>query len=382
MKASTRKRQRNEEQSRGFESSVTRAVNASPNPTVIELFAGAGGSTLGIKQAGFEVRAAVEIDPTKAATLVRNHPHLRVLGHGGSNGDVRLISGDNLASFARLDGSRLDTLVACPPCQGYSLRGKKDATDPRNSLYLDFLRLTEELHPLSVVFENVPGMALLYDGRFLTDLLKRLEKIGYATAVWHLRASDLGVPQIRERIFVIGTLGREPGKPPRNRRAVGVWEAIADLPVMSPRPRGAKSKEAPYRGPPRSSYAAKLRGKRSSVTGCERTRHSPRLVDRFRGLRWERTDSSTWHRRLHPQKPASTLTAGTRTLTACRPVHPFAHRVLTVREAARLASFPDWYAFPDHTAEAWSQIGNSVPPVMARAVFMRLRAFLLSVREA
>ena len=365
----------------GFESSGTRAVNASPSPTAIELFAGAGGSTLGMKRAGFEVRAAVEIDPAKVTSLVTNHPRIPVLGLGDSDGDVRRIDGDELTSFAGLNGSRLDTLVACPPCQGYSTGGKKDPTDPRNSLYLEFVRLAKELQPSSVVFENVPGMETMYQGRFLKDLLGRLNGIGYLTTVWHLKASDLGVPQIRERIFVLGLLGRVPGKPPRKRRALHVWNAIADLPVIPTRPRGAKSRAAPYRGTPRSSYAAKLRGKRSSVTGCERTRHAKSLVDRLRLLRWDQVDSPTWHRRLHPRKPATALTAGTRSLTACRPVHPYAHRVLTVREAARLASFPDWYAFPDHTAEAWSQIGNSVPPLMARAVFMRLRSFLSSARE-
>jgi DNA (cytosine-5)-methyltransferase 1 len=99
-------------------------------------------------------------------------------------------------------------------------------------------------------------------------------------------------------------------------------------------------------------------------------------VKRFRKIKWGQRDRPTDHRRLHPHKPAPTITAGTRSLTSCRPIHPYADRVLTVREAARLASFPDWYEFPPLTAEAWSQIGNSVPPLMAKAVFGRVKSFL------
>lgn len=333
---------------------------------------------MGLSRAGFSVRVAVDIDPARALSLAANHPRTRVLGIPGTCGDVREISGAELVAMSGLSEQVLDLLVACPPCQGYSLQGRRDADDPRNHLYREFVRLASELRPLALTFENVPGMASLNRGLFLSDLLDSLEMIGYESVVWRLRASELGVPQMRERIFVVGLRGQEPGTPPRKRREVSVWDAIADLPVLPPRPRGSEWRKARYRRRPRSSYAAALRGRRTTVTGCERTDHDPSLVERFRKLRWEEVDPPTWHRRLHPHKPAPTLTAGSRSRTACRPVHPYAHRVLTVREAARLASFPDWYRFPNNTAEAWSQIGNSVPPLMARAVFARLRSFLSS----
>lgn len=159
---------------------------------------------------------------------------------------------------------------------------------------------------------------------------------------------------------------------------MNVWNSIADLPVGSPREKYAPSAFLSYRAPPSSAYAAFLRGRNTKVDSCETTRHQPRLVKRFRAIRWGQIDGPTRHRRLHPHRPAPTITAGTHDLTSCRPLHPYANRVLTVREAARLASFPDWYRFPSFTAESWSQIGNAIPPLMAQAVFDRVNSFLAS----
>lgn len=342
----------------------------------IDLFAGAGGTTLGLRRAGFDVRLAVELDPAKALALAGNHPRTNVLGLPGTVGEVRKLAAADIATAAGLNGGSPDLVVGCPPCQGYSTQGKHRSDDARNYLYMEFVRLVEGLGPKAVVFENVPGMATLHDGRFLADLLERLGHIGYEPTVWHLKASELGVPQVRQRLFVAALAGTKPGRPPYRRRAVAVWDAIADLPAAPAKPRGEPSRPVRYSGSPRSAYAAALRGKRQTVTGCEVSRHSPSLVARFRRLEWGQADQPTWHRRLHPHQPAPTLTAGTRTRTACRPVHPYADRALTVREGARLASFPDWYKFPPQIAEAWSQIGNCVPPLMAEAVFRRVWVFL------
>jgi len=353
-------------------------ISCGMKPVAVEVFAGAGGAGLGLTWAGFDTRVAVEIDATKAATYSLNHPRTRVLGANGTRGDVREVSGKDLAAIAEIDGTVLDLLVGCPPCQGFSVCGKRDPNDPRNRLYLEFVRLARELRPRAIVFENVPGFVSLHDGAFFRDLKSRLDKIGYKITVWFLRASDLGVPQDRQRVFVVGMRDKAPGTPPPRKRGpkVNVWNSISDLPVARPRERGASSAFLSYRRPPPSVYAAFLRGRNAKVDSCERTRHQPTLVKRFRTIRWWQIDRLTRHRRLHPHRPAATITAGTRDLTSCRPVHPYADRVLTVREAARLASFPDWYRFPPLTAEAWSQIGNAVPPLMAQAVFGRVKSFL------
>ncbi len=352
-------------------------------PIAIEVFAGAGGAGLGLEWAGFDTRVAVEMDATKANTYSLNHSRTHVLGANGTRGDIREISGNDLAAIAQLDRIKLDLLVGCPPCQGFSTRGKRDPRDPRNYLYLEFVRIAKELKPRAVVFENVPGFVSLHRGSFFRDLKSRLQKIGYKITVWTVSANDFGVPQARKRVFVVGMRGKTPGTPPRKRGfEPNVWESISDLPVAKPRERESPSAFLSYRRKPPSAYASFLRGRNAKVDFCETTRHAPTLVKRFRKLRWGETDRPTDHRRLDPHKPAPTITAGSRTLTSCRPIHPYADRVLTVREAARLASFPDWYSFPPLTAEAWSQIGNAVPPLMAKAVFGRVKSFLDSGQKA
>ena len=139
----------------------------------IDLFAGAGGTTLALTRTGFIVPVAVEIDPAKAATLKANNPGVAVLGLPGTVGDVAKIDADDIYNAGLLRHERLDLLVACPPCQGYSTQGKQSPRDPRNRLFEDLLRLVEELNPRAVVVENVPGMASTHGGRFLSELLFR-----------------------------------------------------------------------------------------------------------------------------------------------------------------------------------------------------------------
>jgi DNA (cytosine-5)-methyltransferase 1 len=347
-------------------------------PTAVDLFAGAGGTTLGLRWAGFDVRVAVDKDRTKARWLARNHPNLPVLGAGRRTGNVRLLHGKDLASSGKLDGGPPDLLVACPPCQGYSLQGSRRVRDSRNELYADFLRLCAEMKPRAVSFENVPGMATLGQGRYLADLVNRLDELDYESSVWNLTASDYGVPQARDRLFVVGLVDRRIRLPRRRLQKVTVSEAIADLKTTDIEQGRTGSRAIGYAKPAESQYALRLRGGRQTVTGCEASRHSAELVARFHRLGPGEVDAKTRHRRLDPDAQATTLTAGTKSLTACRPVHPYEDRVLTVREAARLASFPDWYRFPWQIAEAWSQVGNAVPPLMAAAVFGSIRSALIA----
>lgn len=345
-------------------------------PLAIDLFAGAGGTTLGLRRAGYDVRIAVDMDPYKASTLSSNHPGTSVLGLPGTTGDIRMISGEDLLAFGKIRKGHVALLVACPPCQGFSMQGNRNPDDERNGLYLEFLRLARETYPKAVAFENVPGIMNFHEGKVFLDLQETLHGMKYETEFWKLNSRDLGVPQARERVFIIGVRnGYVPEPPRRCEYNVNVWETIADLPVR----RCTLARQTlpiSYRCDPRSKYASAMRGRRARVANCEMTVHAPGLSRRIRHLKWGERDEATWHRRLHPHKPAPTITAGSRTRTACRPIHPFADRVLTVREGARLASFPDWYRFPPHKAEAWSQIGNCVPPLMAQRVFEQVRKCL------
>ena len=341
-------------------------------PTAIDLFSGAGGLALGLEWSGFDLRVAVDSDAGKAVWLARNHPRVKVLGTEGSAGDLRLIRGQDILAAGDLQEGELDLLVGCPPCQGYSLLGNRNVRDRRNYLYRHFLRLVSEMKPRAVGFENVPGMLSIGDGRFVADLVGSLEGLGYGVASGLVNASRFGVPQGRQRFFAIGLSDDAPSLSDGTSQPVAAGDAIADLPTRPLIPGEAATTEIAYSSQPRIAYARELRGDRTAVGNCEVTRHVPELLKRFRSLGPGDCDSKTRHRRIDGNLPSPTLTAGTPDRTACRPVHPTENRVLTVREAARLTSFPDWYAFPRQIAEAWSHIGNSVPPLMARDVFRPL----------
>ena len=347
---------------------------ASRLPAAIDLFSGVGGTALGLEWAGFDVRLAVDCDAAKANWLARNHPAAKVLGLDGSEGDLLKIEPDRLLSEAGLTPGGLSLLAGCPPCQGYSLQGNRDVEDARNLLYRRYLTFVEALRPAAIGFENVPGMETIGDGCFLSDLLSELDRIGYNVRAFHANARLLGLPQDRERIFVVGLLNSSPNLPTEGTHVEGSGPSIVDLPERALIRDEVTSRPVTYRRPPATAYARALRydRRRPKVRNCEVTRHAEKVVRRFRTLDPGESDAATHHRRLDPAEPSTTLTAGTPSRTACRPVHPRKDRVLTVREAARLTSFPDWYEFPRQIAEAWCLIGNAVPPLMAREVFRPL----------
>src|SRR6266550_2023105 len=174
---------------------VVRAHRAATGrPIAVDLFAGAGGAALGLRHAGFDVPIAVEIDREKATTLQRNHPGTNVLGVS-SPGDIRYLSGADILGSGGLAPRDVDLLVACPPCQGFSLLGRRDPKDRRNDLFRDIVRITVDLSPTVLVVENVPGMLTLAGGAAVKELRSSLEDIGYTTAIWDLNAANFGVPQ-------------------------------------------------------------------------------------------------------------------------------------------------------------------------------------------
>jgi DNA (cytosine-5)-methyltransferase 1 len=340
-------------------------------PTAIDLFSGVGGTALGLEWAGFDLRLAVDFDPAKAMWLARNHPGRRVLGIEGTEGDLTKLRPDQLLSEARVRKRELGLLVGCPPCQGFSLQGNREVEDERNYLYRRYLEMVREIEPAAVGFENVPGIETLGDGRFISDLLSELDSLGYNVRAIRANARRFGVPQDRERLFVVGVSQGKPPRPREREKERRVGPAIADLPERALVPRETESVAVPYAAEPGSGYAEALRtaDEDPGVRNCEVSRHDDGILSRFRDLEPGDVDPATHHRRLREDKPSTTLTAGTPSRTACRPIHPSKDRVLTVREAARLTSFPDWYRFPRQIAEAWCLIGNAVPPLMAREIF-------------
>ena len=359
---------------------------AASRPVAIDLYAGVGGLSLGLKQAGFNVAAGVEADALTARYYQFNHPGTSVL-----TSQVGTAIKDRLVA-AVPPGRELALVVGGPPCQGFSWAGRRRVSDRRNREVPCFAEMVLALRPLAFVMENVRG--ILTTGMAQLNAATRSLATGYRVCEPQLlRASDFGVPQARERVFLVG-IRRDVGGLPAGIEAVDgtcptVADAIGDLPTASARePGGALG--VSYAVNPGSLFAKEMRGHTRSIgdrhnspmwderfcTNAVRTRHSETVRTRFRDLAAGEQDPVSRLRRLDPNGVAVTIRAGTPpdygSRSAPRPIHPFEDRVLTTRECARLQSFPDWYLFHPTKWHGNQQVGNAVPPLLARAVGLNL----------
>lgn len=346
--------------------------------------------SLGFEQAGFDVVCAVEHDPVHCGSHKFNFPQTAVLC-----ADVADVSGSQLREAAGLgDSQSVDCLFGGPPCQGFSFIGKRLLDDPRNALLGHFIRIAGELKPRFVVMENVPGIASGGHRGILDEAIIELESFGYSVVAPQriLDASQFGVPQKRRRFFLIAYAEgeRAPGYPQAREgtHAVSVWDAIGDLPS----PEGFSSllegdvEEHVQLLEPTSTYAARLRGlvvdrgdysyprspKPCGLTSSMRTVHTGKSIARFEATLPGSVEPVSRFLRLDPSGQCNTLRAGTAAdrgaYTSPRPIHPVEPRCITVREAARLHSYPDWFRFHSTKWHGFRQVGNSVPPLLARAV--------------
>jgi DNA (cytosine-5)-methyltransferase 1 len=364
-------------------------------PVAIDLFAGAGGLSLGFELAGFDVVAAVEYDPVHAATHAYNFPDAPVVCR-----DVRRVQPAELLAVAREGWQRhhpdeawdgiVDVVVGGPSCQGFSAMGKQDADDDRNELVSEFVRLVEGVAPRAFVMENVPGILAPQFRPLLDSAIARFEAAGYTICDFEtpLDATEFGVPQRRKRVFIVGVSEGLELTPiaTSSANATSVAEALAGLPSIEGRTQAdgelleMNDGQAEAYGNATNAYLSQLRNMRPRrasgldgvLSGYRATEHRKSSIDRFRELEQGATDkvSRTW--RLVESQPARTLRAGTGrergAFSAARPLHPVEPRVITVREAARLHSFPDWFRFHTTNWHGHRQIGNAVPPLMAKAV--------------
>lgn len=368
-------------------------------PIAIDLFAGAGGLSLGFEQAGFDVAAAVEFDPIHAATHQVNFPNSAVLCR-----DVRKVTGEEIRAAAGIGRRAVDVVVGGPPCQGFSLIGHRNLGDRRNELVFHFLRLVLELRPRTFMMENVPGMAIRPHTEVLDELVEKFQDAGYRLRLPYriLRATDYGVPQDRRRLFLFGARSdaRIPEYPEATTflpvKANGhlgglvpcptVRDAIGDLPDIEEREELFETDElrANLRGG--SEYARILRGEVRDprdhsyprdgdprvLTGCLRAKHTAESRRRFAAAAPGTTEPISRFYKLSWTGVCNTLRAGTASdrgaFSAPRPIHPERPRCISVREAARLHSYPDWFRFHRTIWHGFRQIGNSVPPFLARSI--------------
>ncbi|MEI8325630.1 MAG: DNA cytosine methyltransferase [Betaproteobacteria bacterium] len=362
-------------------------------PIGIDLFAGAGGLSLGFEQAGFDIAAAVEIDPIHCATHEFNFPNSKAIC-----ASVVDLTGDEIRKRASLKKIDIDVIFGGAPCQGFSLMGKRALDDVRNQLVFHYVRLIAELRPKHFVFENVKGLTLGKHVRFLDELIASLSDAGYKTQLPFrvLNAADFGVPQQRHRLFLIGArLDQElPVYPQPLKLRPTVWDAIGDLPDANQFDELTTSDAVAFEWESRTTYARQLRGfiddptdfsyRRNFnphvLTSSLRTAHTPLSQERFVATANGDTEPVSRFKKLHPDGLCNTLRAGTDSargaFTSPRPIHPHLPRVITVREAARLHSYPDWFRFHATKWHGFRQIGNSVPPLLGRAVAAQVMAAL------
>ncbi len=355
-------------------------------PIGVDLFAGAGGMSLGFEQAGFDVVAAVELDPVHAAVHKYNFPRCAVLPRS-----VTHVSGDDIRAAAGIGNRRVDVVFGGAPCQGFSLIGQRALDDPRNGLVKDFVRIVRELDAAYFVFENVKGLTVGKHRKFLFELIEEFEAAGYEVQKdWRvLNAADYGVPQDRQRLILMGAKRGEevPAYPTTIAERPTCQAALADLPdaELFEELRSSDYVETSDFGKP-SKYAEPLRGlgndawafghprkwDPSLLTSSARTEHTEISRRRFRETDQGRVEPISRFFKLPADGVSNTLRAGTDSargaFTSPRPIHYAYARCVTVREMARLHGFPDWFRFNATKWHGARQIGNAVPPPLARAV--------------
>ena len=395
---------------------MRKSLDHSEKPKVFDLFAGAGGFSLGFHQAGFETLGMLEIDLWATDTLKNNFPSSDVLHQS--------IIDFNAEKYFQTLGQTPSIIIGGPPCQGFSLcrRGTGEPTDPRNELLFEFLKVVKAVQPDVFVIENVANLfkAKNKDKVFVRDVLREeIEGLGYNFYINVLDATHFGVPQMRKRCFIIGS--KRILKTPypiqthiftdqsdlltNYKQTPSLWEAISDLPVLDA---GQGAEVAQYDKEPLTDYQRMLRNSPYELYNHKAMRHSKRMVQRFEAMNWGQSGSDVPdhlkprkrnsdkissfvydqnNRRLFPDRPSHTIPAS----FYANFVHPFQHRNFTAREGARIQSFPDDYQFLGkptvvstkllqregrneelHLCQ-YNQVGNAVPPLLARAVAEHLK---------
>lgn len=340
-------------------------------PKVIDLFAGVGGLSLGFEDCGFEVVLANEYDSSIAAAYEVNHIGTRMIV-----GDITSL---NLEKTFGAYAGKIDVVIGGPPCQGFSQKGqRKTIHDERNFLFKYYVKVVELVKPQYFVMENVPNLLTAEGGYFRKEIEELFNSMGYQLKMGVLKASDYGVPQNRRRAVIIGKRGGEAPDLPKPRNvSVTIWDAISDLAYLGS---GEGTEEQDYRSEPQSEYQKRLRAGSTVLHNHVATKHSDLALERLamippnagkEALPEEHLTKSiysgTWTR-MRKDEISVTITTRFDTPSSGKFTHPFLDRAITVREAARIQSFPDNFQFVGNKGSQMKQVGNAVPPLLARAI--------------
>ena len=339
--------------------------------TMIDLFSGVGGLSLGFEMAGFNAVLANEYDGSIAESYVKNRPHVKMIVNDITKLPIQ-------ETFSEYRG-KVDLIVGGPPCQGFSQKGqRKSINDERNFLFRYYYEVVALVKPKYFVMENVPNLLTTENGFFKNEIETLFESIGYKIVADVLNASDFGVPQNRKRAVIIGRLGDyalSMPKPKTNK--VTIWDAISDLAYLES---GEGTEIQEYRYAPQSEYQKILRKNSSVLYNHVATKHSDLALERLRLIPPNKGRevlppehltksiySGTWSRMLKDDISV-TITTRFDTPSSGRFTHPFLNRAITVREAARIQSFPDTFVFYGNKTSQMKQVGNAVPPFLAKAI--------------
>jgi DNA (cytosine-5)-methyltransferase 1 len=344
---------------------------------VIDLFAGVGGMSLGFESEGFEVVYANEYDKAIASAYELNHPGTEV-----DTRDIREI--DFIETFSRFRGL-VDVVVGGPPCQGFSQKGKRiGLDDERNFMFRKFFEVVEVVQPEFVVIENVPNLLTAVNGAFKDEIIEEFRSKGYAVEHKILKAENFGVPQIRRRAIFLARKGDSaPSLLESNGKRVTVAEAIGDLPQLLS---GEGEETSRYTIGPLSPYQKQMRRGAKLLHNHVATKHSAVALERLKyiGVNGTKEDlppehrtksihSGTWSR-IHEDSFARTITTRFDTPSSGQFTLANQDRCLTVREAARIQSFPDTFVFTGSKSSQMLQVGNAVPPLLAAAIAKVIRS--------
>lgn len=345
----------------------------------IDLFSGCGGFSYGFQQAGYHV--VLGVDNTKAAlkTFDKNHKNSKILEL-----DLHLEKSINTI-IETIGTNEIDVIIAGPPCQGFSLTGSRKEDDERNSLFYSVFDLASKVNPKAIIIENVPGLLRLYKGKAKDEIIRLCDQMGYTCNYKLLYAPDFGVPQIRKRVFFVA-LKKEFGKfefPESTHSAenyIGCKDAIGDLPDLVNDLGEPISK---YNKKPFSSYQKLMRNGSKTLKNHIGTKHTPHVInvisqvpeggnhkDLPPGVGDSRKFNEAWTR-YHSEKPSKTIDTGHR-----NHFHYKWNRVPSVRENARLQSFPDKFEFLGNKTQQYRQVGNAVPPILGKVLGTQLKKYL------
>jgi len=363
-------------------------------PAVVDLFSGVGGLSLGAARAGFKVAASVELDPIASKSHALNFPTTKHLER-----DVAKLTGADLLEAASLKAGGLSGLIGGPPCQGFSLIGRRERTDPRNELFGQFFRLVAETLPAFYLAENVPGILAENSKDFIDAAMSALPNHYVRLSPIRVEAHRFGAPTTRTRVFFIGydptrlnQLNESDFAADEHTTLVTVGDALRGLPNVRPEWQAESQSWRAIREMPDSVYTQraldmvpigvgdpdalkKLQSKRL-VSGFLGTLHTEDTVNRFSKLEPGEVDAVYRSPRLKMNGFCPTLRAGTNrdrgSYQAVRPIHPKQPRVISPREAARLQGFPDWFVFNPTKWHSFRQIGNSVSPLVAERLLTKI----------